>query len=65
MAKRDNLEVHDLSDGRYGVFKNGLCIRVFHSHHELSEWWLHVNTARGGIYVDPSIALSRAIRKLG
>lgn len=58
--KEDKLEIKSLLDGRWGIFKNGLCQAVVRSHEEAKNWYAIRQAAQIG---DPN-ALANAIRKL-
>lgn len=54
-------EIRDLLDGRFGIFRNGLCLRVFRTHAEAAEWWKNLFGSESVVACD---SLGRAIRKL-
>lgn len=56
----DEWEIRDLFDGRFGIFKNGLCKVVVKSREEADDWF-HKHNSSG---ISISNSLETAIRKL-
>lgn len=58
-SKPREWETRDLHDGRFGLFHNGLCVKVFRTEEELTEWL----RARSPIQPDSSKSLNHAIEE--
>ncbi len=57
----NEFEMRGLSDGRVGVFKNGLCIHVAHDKERAEAWWKAYCTTQN----EPKLPLADAVRRLG
>lgn len=63
--KGDEWHTEWLSDGRFGIFKNGICQRTFRSDEEMQEWWRR-NVGKDGSNRDAQAkGLERAIERMG
>lgn len=45
MAQGMEIDIRELSDRRWGVFRDGLCIHVEHNREDAINWWKRTVTA--------------------
>lgn len=57
-------ETVELSDGRVGVYRHGICVHVARSHDEATAWWKNRVRSETDTRPDQDKGLGRAVQRM-